>query len=148
MIYLDSSSLLKLLWPEPESEAVRASVAAEDVVIVSSLAELESEVQLKAAWLAGRYGAARWRRFRGKLAEFHETEPFRFHRLGAPVFDVALRQHRAGGKTHCRTLERLHLAAMEELNIRRLMTNDTNQAKAARAMGLEVSTPGGRLDIS
>ena len=142
MVYLDSSSLLKLLWPEPESAAVRAGVAAEDVVIVSSLAELESEIQLKAAWLAGRYRAARWRRFREKLAEFRETEPFRFHRLSAPVFDVALRQHRAGGKTHCRTLDRLHLAAMEELNVRRLMTNDASQAAAARAMGLEVLTPG------
>jgi predicted nucleic acid-binding protein len=142
MIYLDSSSLLKLLWTEPESEAVRVRVGAEDVVIVSSLTELESEVQLKAAWLAGRYPAARWRRFREKLAAFRETEPFRFHRLGAPLFDVALRQHRAEGKTHCRMLDRLHLAAMEELNIRRLMTNDTSQAAAARAMGLEVLTPG------
>jgi predicted nucleic acid-binding protein len=142
MIYLDSSSLLKLLWSEPESQAVRAGVAVEDVVIVSSLAELESEVQLKAAWLAGRYGAARWRSLSEKLAELRETEPFRFHRLGAPVFDVALRQHRAGGKTHCRTLDRLHLAAMEELNVHRLMTNDANQAGAARALGLEVLTPG------
>ena len=58
------------------------------------------------------------------------------------MFDVALRQHRAGGKTHCRTLDRLHLAAMEELNVRRLMTNDASQAAAARAMGLEVLTPG------
>ena len=142
MVYLDSSSLLKLLWPEPESAAVRAGVAAEDVVIVSSLAELESEVQLKAAWLAGRYRAARWRRFREKLAEFRETEPFRFHRLGAPVFDVALRQHRAGGNTHCRTLDRLHLDAMEELSVSRLMTNDANQAAVARAIGLKVLTPG------
>src|SRR3989304_4351047 len=142
MVYLDSSSLLKLLWPEPESAGVRAGVAAEDVVIVSSLAELESEVQLKAAWLAGRYRAARWRRFREKLTGVRGTEPFRFHRLSAPVFHVAPRQHRAGGKTHCRTLDRLHLAAMEELNVRTLMTNDASQAAAARAMGLAVLTPG------
>jgi len=31
---------------------------------------------------------------------------------------------------------------MEELNVRRLMTNDASQAAAARAMGLEVLTPG------
>ena len=142
MVYLDSSSLLKLLWPEPESESVRSRVAAEDAVIVSSLAELESEVQLKAAWLAGRYREARWRRFREKLAEFRATEPFRFHRLAAPVFETALRQHRAEQATHCRTLDRLHLAAMEELDVHRLMTNDTGQAGAARAMGFEVVTPG------
>jgi predicted nucleic acid-binding protein len=142
MVYLDSSSLLKLLWPEPESGAVGSRVATEDAVIVSSLAELESEVQLEAAWLAGRYRKARWHRFREKLAEFRGTEPFRFQRLGAPVFEAALRQHRAEHATHCRTLDRLHLAAMEELDVRRLMTNDTNQAGAARAMGFEVVTPG------
>lgn len=142
MVYLDSSSLLKLLWREPESDAVRSQVAIEDVVVVSSLAELESEVQLRAAWLAGRYRGARWRRFRKKLAEFHETEPFRFHRLAATLFDTALRQHRAQGTIHCRTLDRLHLAAMEELNVHRLMTNDASQAGAARAVGFEVVTPG------
>jgi predicted nucleic acid-binding protein len=142
MVYLDSSSLLKLLWPEPESDAVRLAVAADDLVIVSSLAELESEVQLKAAWLAGRYREARWRQFRSKLSELRETEPFRFHRLTAAVFEVALRQQRGEGKTHCRTLDRLHLAAMAELNVRRLVTNDASQAGAARAMGLEVVIPG------
>ena len=142
MVYLDSSSLLKLLWPERESEAVRSLVATEEIVIISSLAELESQVQIKAAWLAGRYRMASWRRFMGKLVELRETEPFRFYRLAATVFQTALRQHRAGGKVHCRTLDRLHLAAMEELNVRRLITNDTSQAAAARAEGFDVVTPG------
>jgi predicted nucleic acid-binding protein len=142
MVYIDSSSLLKLLWPEPESEAVRGRVAAEDAVIVSSLAELESEVQLKAAWRSGRYRETGWRRFRRKLLEFREIEPFRFQRLGSAVFETALRQHRAERAPHCRTLDRLHLAAMEELAVHRLMTNDGSQAGAARAMGFEVVTPG------
>lgn len=142
MVYLDSSSLLKLLWPEAESAAVRSRVSAEDAVVVSSLAELESEVQLKAAWRAGRYGEARWRRFREKLIQLRETEPFRFQRLGATVFETALRQHRARHAPHCRTLDRLHLAAMEDLDVRRLMTNDTGQARVARAMGFEVVIPG------
>ena len=68
MLYLDSSALLKLLWQEPESDAVRDHVASEDLVIVSSLAELETHVQLSAAWLAGRYGKVRLERFRD-LAE-------------------------------------------------------------------------------
>jgi predicted nucleic acid-binding protein len=142
VIYVDSSSLLKLLWSEPESDAVRAQVGAEDVVVVSSLAALESEVHLRAAWLAGRYREARWRQFRTKLAELHTLEPFRFHRLAGTVFETALRQLRAPGAVHCRTLDRLHLAAMEELGIRRLMTNDPTQAAAARVMGLDVVTPG------
>jgi predicted nucleic acid-binding protein len=141
VVYLDSSSLLKLLWPEAESQAVRSRVAGEDAVVVSTLAELEAEVQLKAAWLAGRYREAAWRRFVGKLAEFREMEPFRFRRLGTTLFETALRQRRAEGRMHCRTLDRLHLAAMEELGIRRLMTNDASQADIARAMGFEIVTP-------
>lgn len=142
MVYLDSSSLLKLLWLEPESDGVRQRVAAEDRVVVSALAELETEVQLKAAWLAGRYGETRWRRFRGKLREFRETEPFRFRDLGPALVATALRQHDAAGANHCRTLDRLHLAAMEELRVRRLITNDAHQAAAARTLGFEVLTPG------
>jgi hypothetical protein len=38
-LYIDRSARLKLLWHEPESDAVRDHVASEDLVIVSSLAE-------------------------------------------------------------------------------------------------------------
>ena len=53
MIYLDTSCLLKLLREEAESDAVRHAVEAESEVVVSSLAELETEVQLKAAAVGG-----------------------------------------------------------------------------------------------
>ena len=134
--------MLKLLWREPESEATRNLVASEDVVVVSALGELEVEVQLRAAWLAGRYREAQWRRFRAKLAEFRRLEPFRFRTLPGSLFETGLRQHTSAGRTHCRTLDRLHLAAMAELSLDRLMTHDTLQAQAARVLGFEVLTPG------
>jgi predicted nucleic acid-binding protein len=142
VFYLDTSAMLKLLWPEPESEAVLEHVTREDVVVVSELAELETEVQLRAAWLAGRYREAAWRRLRAKLAEFRETEPFAFRPLPGSLFQTAFRQHHASGRTVCRTLDRLHLAAMEELDVNRLMTHDTTQAHAARALGFNVLIPG------
>lgn len=142
MFYLDTSAMLKLLWPEPESDAVLEHVAREDVVVVSELAELETEVQLRAAWLAGRYREAAWRRFRAKAAEFRETEPFAFRPLPGSLFQTALRQHHASGRVLCRTLDRLHLAAMEELDVNRLMTHYTTQAQAARALGFDVLMPG------
>jgi len=144
VLHIGSSALLKLLWHEPESEAVRDRVASEDIVIVSSLAELETHVQLTAAWLAGRYGKARWERFRAKLAEFRATDPFRFRPLPGSVFETALRQHLGAGRILARTLDRLHLAAMTELDVARLMTHDVAQARAARALGFEVVTPGQR----
>ena len=141
MLYLDTSALLKLLWTEPESAAVREHVTREELVVVSALAELETEVQLKAAWLAGKYREATWRDFLAKFTELRDTEPFAFRPLPASVFETARRRQRASGRVHCRTLDWLHLAAMEELDVTRLMTNDTTQAQAARALGFEVLMP-------
>jgi predicted nucleic acid-binding protein len=129
------------LWTEPESEAVRWHVAREDVIVVSTLAELETEVQLAAAWLAGRYRAPVWRRLVAKLAELRETEPFTVRSLPGTLVETARRRQRAFPRVHCRTLDRLHLAAMEELEVHRLLTYDAAQAQAARALGIEVVTP-------
>jgi uncharacterized protein len=142
MIYLDTSCLLKLLLEEPESEAVRLAVARESEVVVSVLAELETVVQLRAGWLAGEYRERRYRAYFGQLKAFRETDPFRFGPLTGSLFQTALRQDREARRIHCRTLDRLHLAAMEELGLRRLMTNDSAQAAGAKALGFEVVSPG------
>ncbi|MBI1874427.1 MAG: PIN domain-containing protein [Acidobacteria bacterium] len=144
MIYLDTSCLLKLLLEEPESEAVRLAVAREADVIVSALTELETTIQLRAGRLAGLYRERRYRVYLRQLRAFREVDPFRFRPLAGSVFEVALRQHRAALEIHCRTLDRLHLAAMEELGVRRLMTNDVAEAAGAKALGFEVVSPGRR----
>ena len=46
-----------------------------------------------------------------------------------------------GRSVHCRTLDRLHLAAMQALGVRRLLTNDDIQTRAATALGFEVLRP-------
>ena len=71
-------------------------------------------------------------------------DPFHFRYLPAAVFSTALRQHRHPQAAYCRSLDRLHLAAMEELKLKRLMTLDETQAKAAEALGYEVLRPGRR----
>jgi uncharacterized protein len=142
MIYLDTSCLLKLLREEPESSAVRSAVDAEDEVVVSSLTELETEVQLKAAAAGGEIRTSQWRQYQAKLVGMRNVDPFHFHHLPAAVFQTALRQHRHAQAAYCRTLDRLHLAAMAELKQRRLMTLDEAQAEAAKALGFEVIRPG------
>ncbi|MDB6037057.1 MAG: Ribonuclease VapC [Verrucomicrobiales bacterium] len=142
MIYIDSSSLLKILWEEPESDAVRQAVAQEKGVVVSILTELETEVQLRARRLAGATTKTHYQQYRNALRSFRETDPFEFHDLPGAVFRRAIDQHLSEKVLHCRTLDRLHLAAMAELGLRRLMTNDRKQAAAARALGLEVICPG------
>jgi uncharacterized protein with PIN domain len=144
MIYIDSSSLLKVLWEEPESEAVREAIAGEDQVVVSSLTELETEVQLRAKWLGGGITKARYEHYRAALAAFRETAPFEFRNLSGAVFPRALQQLVSGGRVHCRSLDRLHLAALEELSLQRLLTHDAKQAASARSLGYEAISPGRR----
>src|SRR6266581_3010663 len=138
MSYIDSSSLLKILWEEPESTAVREAIGAEQEVVISTLTELETEVQLRAKWLGVALTKTRYQAYRKKLASFRETAPFEFRDLSGAVFRRAIEQHLAGSKQHCRTLDRLHLASMEELGLRRLLTNDAKQAGAARGLGYAV----------
>ena len=144
MIYLDTSCLLKLMLEERESEAVRMAVVRESEVIVSALTELETAVQLRAGWLAGEYREQRYRAYVGRLNVFRETDPFRFRPLAGSLFQTALRQDSEARRVHCRTLDRLHLAAMEELGLRRLMTTDTAQAAGGKALGFAVVSPGRR----
>src|SRR5436309_3457514 len=131
MIYIDSSSLLKLLRNEKESPAVVKAVAAEQKVLISVLTELETLVHLKAAWLGRDYNLARLRRLEAQLAFFRNKPPHEFRSLSSSVFQTALRQHRNAADVHCRSMDRLHLAAMEELKVRRLMTHDERQGNAA-----------------
>jgi predicted nucleic acid-binding protein len=142
VIYVDSSSLLKLLWLEPESGAVIEAIAREETVIVSSLTEMETVIQLKAGYLDGDYTRPRWRRLEAQVAVLRNQPPYEFRALPGTLFQTALRQHRNSGETHCRTVDRLHLAAMEELRIDRLMTHDHRQAEAAVAAGFQVIQPG------
>jgi predicted nucleic acid-binding protein len=142
MVYLDTSCLLKLLLEEPESHAVRDAVANEELVVISSLTELETEVQLKSAAKGGEIRTSQWRHYQAKLTAMRNFEPFEFRYLPAAVFSTALRQHRHPQAAYCRTLDRLHLAAMEELKLARIMTFDEMQSKAARELGYAAVRPG------
>jgi predicted nucleic acid-binding protein len=143
MIYVDTSCLLKVFRPEELSEAVWKTIDHESSVIISALTELETLVQLKAAWAGGLLTRAQWRHSEARLGVLRNQPPFDFRALSSALFRTALRQHRNSGDFHCRTLDRLHLAAMEELGLSRLMTHDESQANAARGAGFEVLVPGG-----
>lgn len=69
-------------------------------------------------------------------------DPFHFRHLPAAVFSTALRQHPHPQAAYCRSLDRLHLAAMEELKLTRLITLDEVQGNAAKALHYKVLYPG------
>src|SRR5208283_2316156 len=102
----------------------------------------ETLVQLKATWTGGSLTRNQWRQMEAKFGLLRNQTPFEFRPLSSSVFQTALRQRRKSRDLHCRSLDRLHLAAMEELRISRLMTLDEGQAKAALEAGFEVVRPG------
>ena len=99
-------------------------------------------VQLKTDWTGGMLTRNQWRQAEARFGLLKNQAPFDFRALPGAVFQTALRQHRNSGNTPCRSLARLHLAAMEALNVSRLMTHDEAQAKAAAAAGFAVLRPG------
>jgi predicted nucleic acid-binding protein len=121
---------------------VREAISREGDVVVSALTELETTVQLRAGRLGAAFGGRRLRAYLDQLEKFRSVDPFRFLPLPGTVFETALRQQRSAPRPHCRALDRLHLAAMEELGLHRLMTNDVAQATGARGLGFEVLRPG------
>ncbi len=142
MIYLDTSCPLKLLREEPESADVRNAVDAEAGVVVSSPAELEAEVQLKTAAMGGDIRQSQWRQLQARLMAMRNFDPFHFRPLPSADFSTGLRRHRHPQAAHCRTLDRLHLAVMEELKLTRIMTLVDAQSRVALALHYNVVQPG------
>jgi len=139
-IYIDTSCLWKLLMPEQGSAETQKILEEEPRIIVSSLAELEVQLQLQAMMLGGSLRPMRHAAFLAKLAEMRDLPPLVHQTTPADLARVATIQIRSS-PTYCRTLDRLHLAAMEALGVRRLLTNDDHQAAAARALGFGVILP-------
>jgi predicted nucleic acid-binding protein len=141
MIYIDTSSLLKLVITDDFSAAVEAFVANEDKVIVSTLTELEAHVQVRAESRSGKAKARKMRTSLRDLAEILDSFPFVTRQLSGAIIPKAIVQHKKSS-VHCRSLDRLHLAAMAELGVSRLMTHDVRQADGARELGYKVVMPG------
>ena len=80
---------MKLLWQEAESERTRQRVATKQKVVLSSLTELEADVQLAGACLAGKYSRAKLSAYRRALRAFPEIDPFEHTELPGELFRLA-----------------------------------------------------------
>jgi predicted nucleic acid-binding protein len=141
-LYLDTSCLLKLLFAEPERLRVYEVIQREAVVVISDLARLEASIQIKGREEGRAISRSQASSLRRALATLVAAEPF--HGVTCPGRLVEIASHQVADRRrlgHCRTLDRLHLAAMEGLGLGRLLTNDDQQASAARALGFDVLTP-------
>lgn len=141
-VYLDTSCLLKVFFPEPETAATVALIAQETHVVVSSLARLEALVHIHGRVAAKMLSKAAARRLIAHLDEVVLLEPYELTPCPADVIEVAATQVRPVVESaYCRSLDRLHLATMQALGLRRLLTNDDTQARAARGLGFETTLP-------
>jgi predicted nucleic acid-binding protein len=141
-MYLDTSCLLKLFFPERESASVAMLLAAEERVVISTLAGLELRVQIQGRVMGGTLPARAAKALMALIDRSLAQSPYEVVETPSNVFSIARAQLAARGRAvHCRTLDRLHLATMEALGLRRLLTNDETQARAALARGFEVLRP-------
>jgi uncharacterized protein with PIN domain len=141
-VYLDTSCLLKVFFDERETGRTIELISAESEVVVSSLARLEALVQVQARVAARMLTAAAGTRLAERIETVLRDEPYSLVAMPGAASEAAERQIRSFGRTvHCRTLDRLHLGAMEVLGLRDLLTNDQTQARAARALGFSVTMP-------
>lgn len=141
-LYLDTSCLLKVFFLEPETARTIALISAEPRVLVSALARLETLSHVHARVTGGLLSAPRARRLRERIDAVLKLAPYEQVACPADIVDIAESQIDVGIRSgYCRTLDRLHLATMQALGVRRLLTNDAVQAAAARALGFDAMLP-------
>lgn len=137
MIYLDTGCLLKLYYPEPESQRV-AELSAGQAIAFTSLHELEllNALELK---------LFRKEAKPGQIRSVHSlvAEDLRAGTLHRPalVWDDVLADSRALAQGHtrkvgCRSLDILHCSAGRHLSVTSFVTTDGRQRRLAAAIGL------------
>jgi hypothetical protein len=127
LLYLDSSALVKLVVPEPESRALREALRSWPERVSSVVAEIEVER------VGRRLGGGAIRRARSVLA-----------RVALVELDEEVRRRTAGlGPAELGTVDAIHLATALTLgdDLGALCAYDTRLVDAAAATGVEVVAP-------
>ena len=105
-LYLDTSCLLKLFVREPESPRVVELLRDERLVVVSELALLEAQMQLRARRHGGLLTKAKYEVLSKELTRMLALEPFHTAPFPRETFErAAVLAGRT--KVHCRTLDLL-----------------------------------------
>jgi predicted nucleic acid-binding protein len=139
-LYIDTSALLKLFFSESESARTSEIVSHEPDITVSSLTRLEALIHIQRREAAGMLTRAKAGTRQRRLERLVILAPFKLQPCPSALFAAAERQV-LSVTTYCPTLDRLHLAAMQLFHLRRLLTNDETQARAAHGLGFEVILP-------
>ena len=136
-VYLDASALVKLLVPEPESDALNQALMGVEGVIVSDLPLTETASALGRRTREGLLTPADARRLyreAGKLAR-----SCRIAELTPPAHRRAERLLLTSVDVPLRALDALHLALALDAEVATLVAYDPRLRKAAAAQGLFIA---------
>ncbi len=130
MLYFDASALVKLIVPEPETEALRSYLSQHPHVPRFSSMLVQAEL-LRTARRGGPKAVVAARRV---LTSFYLVDVTR---------DVLERAGMVDAGAGLRTLDAIHLvtAATAEERLTAVVTYDLRMAQAAEAMGFPVAAP-------
>ncbi len=136
-VYLDASALVKLLVPEPESDALNHALTRAGNVIVSDLALTETASALGRRTREGLLTKAESRRL------YREAEKLaascRIAELTPPVHRRAERLLLTSGTVPLRALDALHIALALDAEAATLVAYDPRLRQAAAAQGLFIA---------
>ncbi len=138
MIYLDTGCLLKLYYPEPESDRVARLVSGNTIVFLA-LHELEifNALELK---LYHKEATTAQVRATAALVE-QDLRSGVLYRTAISWEDIlqeaALRAKAHTRKFGCRSLDVLHCSAARSLAIASFITTDARQRRLAESLGLK-----------
>ena len=135
-VYLDASALIKLLVPEPESDAVNDALVGLTDVIISDLSLTETASALGRRVREGRLTHQQARRIYREAGKLHAAS--RRAELTPPVHRRAERLL-LSLPVALRTLDALHLATALEAEAATLVTFDPRLHDAAASQGLMVT---------
>jgi hypothetical protein len=121
---------------EAASARVQELFAVEETLVVSNLVRLEALQSLLGLRLGGRITPLQHKRLVNKIEEMLQMPPFEMRAFPTSAMENAERQNRQ--RVYCKTLDSLHLGVMASFSLKRLLTNDDQQAAAARALGFTV----------
>jgi predicted nucleic acid-binding protein len=140
VIYLDTSCLVKLYYPEPESARVAALVQGK-AICCNSLHELEFHNALQLKMFAGAATSSQTEAARQMVAaDLHAGVLVSPLLEWKEVFAVAVRIADEYTRTiGCRSLDILHCAAARMLESSEFVTTDARQKKLAAALGLKLA---------
>jgi predicted nucleic acid-binding protein len=137
MIYVDTSCLVKLYYPEPESARV-AELVSGQVLVFLSLHDLEISNALELKLFRGEARPAQVRKVAALIEEdirtgvFHRP-PVMWEEVWSSAKLFAKAHSRTGG---CRSLDILHCAAAKHLSVTTFVSSDDRQRRLAKAIGL------------